>query len=67
MTVEVLVEGRGDELTVELQDGSTMRIPRAWTDADGGRVESSPPSAAVFTLGALRDLMGLVQALRGRR
>jgi hypothetical protein len=67
MTVDVLVEGRGDELTVEVQDGSTMRLPRAWTDADGGRVESLPQSPAVFTLGALRDLVGLVHALRGRR
>jgi hypothetical protein len=64
--VVVLVEGRGDELTVELPDHSTMRIPRKWTDADGAGTDSPERPPAVFTVEALRELVELVAALRQR-
>jgi hypothetical protein len=62
----VLVEGRGEELTVELPDRSTMRMPRKWTDADGAAGSSPQELPAVFTVEALRDLVELVAALRQR-
>jgi len=45
-----------------------MRIPRAWTDADGAPAGPPPvtPSAAL-TADAIRDLVELIDALRGRR
>jgi hypothetical protein len=63
--VEVLVEGGGDELTVALPGGSSMRLARAWTNADG---EPSPSRSqpSTFTVEALRELLELVAALRRR-
>jgi hypothetical protein len=49
---------------VRVADGTTMRIPRAWTDADG-----APPnetSETVFSIEALRDLLRLVEAIGTR-
>jgi hypothetical protein len=66
MEVEVLVEGRGDELTVKLADQSTMRIPRAWTDADGTVRASAPQAPTVFTVHSVRELLDLVEALHRR-
>ena len=64
--VAVLVEGRGDELTVELPDHSTMRMPREWTDADGAGTGSAERPPAVFTVQAFRELVELVALLRQR-
>lgn len=50
------------QLVVRLRDGTTLRVPRAWTDADG-----MPPEAAresVFTVDALRELLERVALLR---
>ena len=61
---EVLVEGQRDQLVVALPDGSTMWLPRAWTDADG--VEAAPDEAVTttVTVEAVRELLALVAALR---
>ena len=53
-------------LTVRLADGSAMKIPRAWTDADGPACIQEPSFSSVFTLEALRELMNLVCILRSR-
>jgi hypothetical protein len=56
---EVLQGGR-ERITIRLQDGTSMRIPRDWTDADGdtgsGQVES------IFTAESLRRMLELVDA-----
>jgi hypothetical protein len=46
-------------------DGVVMRLPRAWTDADGVTVTDAGPDA-MFTVDAIRALVELVEALRGR-
>lgn len=43
-----------------------MRIPRAWTDADGATAQSPPRPPTVLTVEALRELVELVEALRRR-
>lgn len=49
------------QIVVRLGDGTSMRLPRAWTDADG-----PPPHTpdTIFTADALRALLDLVDALR---
>jgi hypothetical protein len=42
-----------------------MRIPRAWTDADGGRAQTVEPEH-VFTVDAMRTLGALVASLGQR-
>jgi len=61
--VEV-VTGGPTQIVVRLRDGTSMRLPRAWTDADGAR----PPSGTerVFSIDAMRELIERVDAL-GRR
>ena len=63
--LEVLAE-RGKELDVRLRDGTTMRIPRRWTDADGSPGSPAASPDAVFTIDSLRTLIDLVRAFRGR-
>ena len=49
---------------VRIADGTTMRIPRAWTDADGAPPHE--PAETVFGIDALRDLLRLVDAFGAR-
>ena len=59
--LEVMLAGK-EQLAVRLKDGTSMRIPRAWTDADG----ASPPSTtspAALTGDAIRELVALIDAL----
>jgi hypothetical protein len=60
-----VVRGGPREVVIRAVDGLVMRLPRAWTDADGG-THGSAGAEAVFTVAALRVLMELVEALRGR-
>ena len=53
-------------LVVRLPDGSAMRMPRAWTDADGGAVSEELSVACVYTPESLRELIGLMDALQAR-
>jgi hypothetical protein len=48
-----------------LPDGSSMRIPRAWTDADGASTDPQQGDV-IFTSGSLRELFALVEALARR-
>ena len=52
------------QMVVRLGDGTSMRLPRAWTDADG----APPPNGSehVLSAEALRELIELVDVL-GRR
>ena len=62
---ELDVLNDGDKvIVVQLGDGTSMRIPRAWTDADG-----SVPSAralTVFTAESLEQVLRLVEAFLQR-
>jgi len=62
-----LVMGGAKMFVIRVDDKSTMRIPRTWTDADGARAGMDAP-AHVFTADALRELGALVSSMRdGRR
>jgi hypothetical protein len=50
-------------IVVRLRDGTSMRVPRAWTDADGPSVEG-PES--VFTVESLHELATLLDAFAHR-
>jgi len=51
-------------MVVRLRDGTSMRLPRAWTDADGAA--PSKRSDHVFSAESLRELIEHVDIL-GRR
>jgi hypothetical protein len=53
-------------LVVRLADGSPMKMPRAWTDADGAGPAQEPTLLSVFTIETLRDLLHLLGTLRNR-
>ena len=61
-----VVRGGPRELVIRAVDGVVMRLPRAWTDADG-LTSGGAGADAVFTVEAIRALVELVEALRGRR
>ena len=61
----VVVRGGPSQLVIRLEDDSTMRIPRSWTDADGAREGANGPER-VFTVDSLRELGVLVAALARR-
>ncbi len=53
-------------LVIQHFDGGSMQIPRAWTDADGEQESRQRCPCLVFTVAALRELLGLTDALRHR-
>jgi hypothetical protein len=53
-------------LVLRLADGSPMKMPRAWTNADGGARVEEPSISLVFTIEALRELIALVGAFQNR-
>jgi hypothetical protein len=64
LALEVLHTGPR-ELVVRAPDGFSMRLPRAWTDADGVAAETSEADA-VFSVDAIRALLEIVEALHRR-
>jgi hypothetical protein len=52
------------QIVVRLCDGTSMRLPRGWTDLDGDPQQHT--ADRIFTADALRALVHLVDALRGR-
>jgi len=48
-----------------LADGSAIRMPRSWTDADGAPVPEPLP-ATLVTVDSVRELIALLDALRRR-
>jgi hypothetical protein len=61
--LDVTTEGP-TQIVVRLSDGTTMRLPRSWTDADGP--PPLRPNEGVFTIDALRELLERIEALRRR-
>ncbi len=59
---EVLIEGK-KHLAIRLRDGTSMRIPRDWTDVDGKSVEGKPAVSSVLTSESIRKLIELVKAV----
>jgi hypothetical protein len=62
-SLEVVKRGR-TQIVVRLGNGTSMRMPSTWTDVDGA--PSQHTSDSIFTAEALRELLGLVDALRTR-
>jgi hypothetical protein len=58
------VVGGPTQVVVRLGDGTTMRLPRVWTDADGA--PSQKGAEGVFSVESLRELMDLVESFRRR-
>jgi len=56
-----VVSGGASTIVVRIADGTSMRIPRAWTDADGAAPRA--PGETVFSIEALSDLLRLVDAI----
>ncbi len=61
--LDVLMDG-AQCLVVRLDNGTSMRIPRAWTDADG--VAAEPQDLTVFTTESLRRVLDLADAFLRR-
>jgi hypothetical protein len=60
------MEGK-QRLTLRINDGSTMRILRQWTDADGdGAGSESPVREGIYTTESLRRLFSLIDAFKSR-
>jgi hypothetical protein len=59
-----VVFGGPRRIVVRLSDGTSMRVPRSWTDADGPTAAEEPGS--IFTIEAIRELVDLVQAFACR-
>jgi len=57
------MEGK-QHLTVALSDGTSMRILRQWTNADG--IDASDAREGIYTTESLRRLLLLVDALQSR-
>ena len=62
--LDVLCAGRAT-VVVSLEDGSSLKLPRRWTDADGIACTDLSGDAP-FTLHGLRELLRLFVALRER-
>ena len=62
--LEILKGGQRD-LLVQLRDGSAIRLPRSWTDANGAPVPQPLP-ATLVTVSSVRELVTLLAALRQR-
>jgi hypothetical protein len=53
-----------DKVIVKVSDGTSMRLPRGWTDIDG--VPSSVRVERVFSVDAILTLVELVEVLGHR-
>jgi len=56
------MEGK-NYLAIRLRDGSSMKIPRDWTDVDGKAIEGEPALSSILTSEAIRELMKLVDTV----
>jgi hypothetical protein len=62
---EVLQSGKM-RITIRLKDGTSMRVPRHWTDADGDIAKSSSQHETALTNESMRRLFELVDAFSRR-
>ena len=51
-------------IVIQLEDGTSMRIPRTWTDADGSVGHTR--ELTVFTMESLEQVVSLVEAFLHR-
>jgi hypothetical protein len=49
-------------LVLQLKDGSSLRVPRIWTNADGPVAPQSLDGNEIFSVNSLRELMVIVAA-----
>ena len=61
-----VIEANKVTLTIRLANGSTMKMPRAWTNAGGATGVVEPLRCSVLTIEGVRELINLVRALRRR-
>ena len=61
-----VVSGGKASIVVRLADGSSMKLPREWTDADGATECQELGGDSRFCLAGLRELLQLVEALNRR-
>jgi hypothetical protein len=62
-----VLNGNKTQLVILLRDGSSMRIPRAWTDVDGALPSFDGEPATYLTVASLRELAALVDLLLSDR
>ena len=55
-----------ERIVIRLGDGTSMRIPRRWTNADGASNDGQPERITVFNIDSLRRLLELVEAFLQR-
>ena len=64
--LEVLTHGKR-HVVVRSPDGLSMKLPRSWTDTDGVGVDGvGVDGDTIFTVGSLRELGVLLEALAQR-
>jgi hypothetical protein len=61
-----VLQGGNRKITIRLKDGTSMRIPRLWTDADGDPPPNDCRTEMRFTVDSLRRLLDLVEAFSRR-
>lgn len=56
------------QVAIRLQDGTSLRVPRQWTDADGAQLrrDRQKEDDFFFTLDSLRMVIGLLEAFMKR-
>jgi len=60
--LDVLMEGV-EYLVVQLRDGTPMRLPRRWTDADGHTGQEPGARKGMFSAESLRELMRVLDGM----
>ncbi len=55
-----------ERVVIRVHDGTSMRIPRRWTNADGDPTDQSLDGNTVFSIDSLRRVIELVEAFTQR-
>jgi len=58
--------GGRERFVIRADDGTSMQIPRGWTDADGPSTSDQEQHRGTFSVESLRRLTDLVDALSRR-
>jgi hypothetical protein len=59
-----VLQGGREQITLRLSDGTSIRLPRGWTDADGAPADGQ--DEAVLTVEAVRRMLALLEAFLRR-
>ena len=62
---DVLMDGN-ERIVIRLKDGTSMRIPREWTSAEGGTDEVENRRDCVFSVESLREVIRVLDGLLGK-